>query len=392
MVDHTGNKAETLTHAAYCTGPVQLVYFLCALENLGIQPNRCTIVLYAHADNSDLKYCMFQIGHELGIQILEPRELPLHGVGEVMLCRFGFPFLRTTRSNRHETQRVLWYCRGIPVSRPAYDCLKRVQPRRVFEYYDGYRSPIVSRLYSKNSFHLREICEPSRFIKQCILWKLMTPDRYFMPSASLWQQYAPVKARSSTSYIPVEVIQHKIRLVGGILDDLNTQESCRWEPPGVVLATGMFAERQRDITMADEVRMYEDLLSTVRSVSRKVSILTKTHPRTSVEKMRRLETVCARYDTQLFTGQQLIEFTLEKSGRRDIVVIGPPTTALLNTLSFGYGTALCLSQQFMASYLGDGYANGYLVSEDHMLMAAAGVVTLNSLSQLAERLEAQKVK
>lgn len=387
MINRTRRVLERITnpgllHLAYCTGPAQLVYLLSALEVASVPLDSCTIYPFpGSAANDDLKKRVIEVSEYLGIAVLDPEVLPVYSLKQTLVHRF---------LARREV--AFWYCRGVPFCSNALAHLQKSQPTLVFEYYDGYRSPIVSQLCSKSLFRLRGIRRPSRFIRQFIVRKLMTPDRYFMPNDSLWQQYAPCKVQASTFCIPLDVVRRKIKLVGGILDGLNSPGSHNTGSPGVVLVTGMFAERQRDVVMADELRMYEDILKTVRSVAKTVPILAKTHPRSSTEKMRRMETICARYNVYLYTGQQLFEYILEKSGRRDVVVIGPPTTALLNTLSLGYGTALCPAQQFMASYLGDNYTNGYLVAEDHTLMEMAGVTMLSNLPQLAELLEARKLK
>ena|GEM_PF-6647147 len=360
-----------LTHIAYCTGPAQLVYLLGSLEVCDVSLDSLTM---QPAGLPGVRNAVVQVSKHMGIKVVDPALLPTHSVMRVMMHRF-----RAKRAN----QVAYWYCRGgIPTAPAVMRNLRKNMPDVVFEYYDGLRSPIVARKLRSGFRHM---------IGQLVKEKLLKPDRYFIQEDSLWRQYASIIVQARTSYIPIDVIRRKIKLVGGILDDLNRPQSYLGDSPGVVLITGRFAEYGLDISLADEIRMYEDILQTVRSVSRKVPILTKTHPRSSLEKMSCLETICAGYNAQLYAEQQLIEFILEESRQRDVVAIGPPSTALLNTLSFSYGTALVLSQQFIASYLGDMYNNDWWFAQDHELMTAAGVTTLNSLPQLVQLLQEQKI-
>jgi len=365
-------RIDWFTHVAYCTGPFQLAFLLSALDVCGISPNQCTILPFpGAAKNDDLKTMLVKACSHLGMQTTDPVSMLSPTLSDARR-------LYDPASNRPRV--VYWYCQGMPYSSSALHHLRKTLPNIVFEYYDGFRSSIAALEQAESSILLSDVnCIGD--LRQLAVQRLMRPDRYFMPDDGLFTKYAPTEVQKKTDYIPLNVVQDEIRLVGQTLDEIGGGEPLK-DSPGVVLLTGMFSERRGFASLADELNMYDDILGVVRSVSRKAPILVKTHPRTSPEKMHRLEDISAEYNAVLHTRQQLVEYMLEKSGRHDVAVIGPPTTALLSTIQFGYGRAFCLSQQLMASYVGHQYANDDWMARDHELMEIAGVNMVNSLPEL----------
>jgi hypothetical protein len=279
---------------------------------------------------------------------------------------------------------VHWYCQGVPYCRNALHHLRKILPNIVFEYYDGFRSSIAALEQAESNILLSDVnCIDD--LRQLAVQRLMRPDRYFMPDDGLFTKYAPTEVQKKTHYIPLNVIQNKIRLVGQTLDEIDGGKPIA-DSPGTVLLTGVFSERREFASLVDELNMYNDILGVVRSVSRKTHILVKTHPRTSPEKMQGLEDICSKYNSVLHTRQQLVEYMLEQSGRHDVAVIGTPSTALLSTIQFGYGRAFCPSQRLMASYINPEYANDHWMTKDHELMEIAGVNMVNSLQELRDLL------
>ncbi|MCK4302578.1 MAG: hypothetical protein KAW91_07375 [candidate division Zixibacteria bacterium] len=263
-------------------------------------------------------------------------------------------------------------------------------PDIVFEYYDGLGSHIAAFEQEKKRLSLSD-ARGVGDLRQLAVQRLMRPARYFMPDDRLWARYASPATQARTQYMARHIIQGKMRLVGDTLDDIDAERWPEQDSPDVILIMAKLSEVRREVALEDELRMYNDLLRTIRAVSKTASILAKTHPRSSPEKTHRLQEICARHDARLYTGQQLIEYIVEKSGRHDVTVIGPPSTSFLSTIQFNYGRAFCLSQSFMASCIGPDYGNDSWQTMHHQLMEVAGVATINSLAQLAALLEERKI-
>jgi hypothetical protein len=361
------------THVAYCTGPAQFAYLLSALNIYGISLGQCTILPFpGSAQNDDLKKTLFKACAHLGMQTVDPASMPSPTLSDAR---------RLYDSARSRPRVVHWYCRGVSYCRYALHHLRKTLPDIVFEYYDGFGSLIAALEQEKNRLSLSDAnCIGD--LRQLAVQRLMRPDRYFMPDDGLWKKYAPTEVQRRTDYIPLSVAQDKIRLVGEILDEIDGDEKTLEDSPGAVLLTGMLSEAGRFASLVDELNMYDDILGVVRSVFRTAPILVKTHPRTSTEKMQRLENICAKHNSVLHTRQQLIEYILDKSGRHDVAVIGSPSTALLSTIQFGYGRAFCPSQHLIASYAGHKYADDLRMTRNHELMEIAGVNMVDSLQQL----------
>jgi len=367
---------DGVSHVAYCTGPAQLAYLLSALDVCGISLSQCTILPFpGSAKNDDLKTMLIKACSHLGMQITDPVSMFLPTLSDAH--RLYDP--------AHDRPMVVhWYCQGVPYCRNALHHLRKTLPNIVFEYYDGFGSLIAALEQEKNRLSLSDAnCIGD--LRQLAVQRLMRPDRYFMLDDGLFIKYAPTEVQRRTDYIPLNVAQDKIRLVGQILDEIDGGKPME-DGPGAVLLTGMLSEVGRFASLVDELNMYDDILGVVRSVSRTTPILIKTHPRTSTEKMRRLEDISARYNAVLHTRQQLVEYILEQSGRRDVAVIGPPSTALLTTIQFGYGRAFCPSQRLIASYAGHKYADDRRMTKNHELMEIAGVNMVNSLQELGDLL------
>ena len=367
-------------HVAFCTGPFQLTFLLSSLEVSGIVPASCTIMLFTGASNDDvLKTLRVLCGH-LGMKIGDESLLTSPTLKEAL----------SPRANAgHAHHCAFWYCWAGRGREPILRQFRRILPDMVFEYYDGFRSPIVALEQGKNRLSLSDAnCIDD--LRQLAVQRLLRPDGYFMPDDGLFTKYAPTEVQRRTDYIPLNVAQDKIRLVGETLDEIDGGGPLE-DSPGAVLLPGMFSERREFASLADELNMYADILGVIRSVSSTSPILVKAHPRTFPEKMQGLGDICAQYNAELYSRQQLIEYILDKSGRRDVAVIGPPSTALLSTIQFGYGRAFCPSQQLMASYVGHEYANDHWMSGDHELMETAGVIMVNSLQELRDLLRESMV-
>jgi len=363
-----------VSHVAYCTGPFQLACILAALDVCGIPPNCCTVMPFpGSAQNDGLKKTLVKACSHLGMQTVDPVSMLLPTLSDA----------RRLRDPAHSRPRVVhWYCQGVPNCRNALRHMRKVLPDVIFEYYDGLGSYIAAFEQEKRRLSLSE-ARGFGDLRQLAVQRLMRPDRYFMPDDGLWARYASPDTQARTQYMALHIIQGKMKLVGDTLDDIDVERWPEQDSPDVILIMAKLSEVRREVALEDELRMYNDLLRTIRAVSKTASILAKTHPRSSPEKMHRLQEICARHDARLYTGQQLIEYIVEKSGRHDVTVIGPPSTSFLSTIQFNYGRAFCLSQSFMASYIGPDYGNDSWQTMHHQLMEVAGVTTISSLPELA---------
>jgi hypothetical protein len=287
-----------------------------------------------------------------------------------------------TLSNLQRERRLaFWYCQGEPYNPGSLTHLRKVMPDILIEYYDGLGSYIAA--FEQETKHLAmEDAHGTSGLRQLAIQRLMRPDLHFMPVDGLWERYSSPQAQARSKYMPLNLIQGKIRLVGETINSIDGMKFAGEHGPDVVLIMAKLSEIRREVALDDELRMYDDLLAAIRSVSKNISILAKTHPRSSPEKMHRLRQICISHDVQLYNGQQLFEYIVDKSGKHDVVVIGSHSTALLSTIQFGYGRALCLSQAFMASYIGPHYGNDSWQTVHHQVMEVAAVTIISSLSEL----------
>lgn len=378
MYDQLSNRLQHIdgfSHVAYCTGPAQLAYLLSALEVIGIPPGDCLIYITASLKAVDLVNTLRVVCGQVCVTVGDEFLLPKPTLKETLAFR---------GNARHANRTAFWYCWAGRGREPIMRQFRRILPDMVFEYYDGFRSPIVALEQGRNRLSLSDancMGDLRRLAEQ----RLLRPDWYFMLDDGLFTKHAPTEVQRRTGYIPLSVAQAKIRLVGEILDEINGGKPME-DSPGAVLLTGVFSEWRKFTSLVDELNMYDDILGVVRSVSSTTPILVKPHPRTFPEKMQGLEDICAKHNAVLHTRQQLVEYILEKSGRHDVAVIGPPSTALLSTIQFGYGRAFCPSQRLMASYISPEYAHDRWMARDHELMEIAGVNMVNSLQELRDLL------
>lgn len=363
-----------LPHVAYCSGPFQLACLLAALDVCGIPPNGCTVMPFpGSARNDDLKKTLVTACSRLGIRTVDPDSLPTLTLSEAFRMRAGVP---------GASRRAFWYCQGTPYSTGALRHLRKTVPDVVFEYYDGLGSYIAAFEQERRRLSLSDARRIGD-LRQLAAQRLMCPYTYFMPDDDLWARYACPETRARTQYMPLHTVQGKIRLVGDILDDIDVQQWPEEDSPDVVLVMAKLSETRSNVALEDELRMYSDLMRTVREECKTASILAKTHPRSSPGKMHQLQEICAQHAARLYTGQQLTEYVVEKSGRHDVAFIGPPSTSFLSAMRFNYGRPFCLSQSLMASYVGPGYGNDSWQTMHHQLMEVAGVTVINSLPELA---------
>jgi len=371
---------DGFSHIAYCTGPAQLAYLLSAFEISDITPRDCLVNVTATPNAIDLLRTLPEVCRQVGMKIGDESLLTSSTLKEA---------LSISRNTGHAHHSAFWYCWAGRGREPILRQFRKILPEMVFEYYDGFRSPIVAQEQEKNTFSLSG-ANCMRDLRQLAEQRLLRPDRYFMLDDGLFTKYASTEVQRKTQYISLRTVQEKIRLVGEILDEIDGEKPLE-DSPGVVLLTGMFSERREFASRIAELNMYNDILGVIHSVSRKTPILVKPHPRTSPEKMQGLEDICAEYNAVLHIRQQLVEYMLEKADRHDMSVIGMPSTALLSTIQFGYGRAFCPSQRLMASYVGHAYADDHWMARDHELMESAGVNMFDSLQKLSDLLREARV-
>jgi len=371
-----------LSHVAYCTGPFQLTFLLAALEVCGVSREQCTILPFpGSARNNDLKKTLIKACSLLGMQTTDIDLLPLPTLSDAFHARY---------SVQTERRLAFWYCQGIPYTSGALHHLRKTLSDTVFEYYDGLGSYIAASEQEKQRLSLSDAHGVSD-LRQLAVQRLMRPDMHLMPGDNMWARYASPETQSRTQYVSLDVIQGKIKLVGNILDNIDVEQWPPCDSPDVILVIAKLSEIRREVALEQELRMYNDLLRTIRGAFKSASILAKTHPRSSPEKMHRLQEICAEHNARLYTGQQLAEYFVERSGRRDVAFIGPPSSSFLSAIQFNYGSAFCLSQSFMASYIGTGYRNDSWQTMHHRLMEVAGVATINSLFELEVLMREQKM-
>ena len=368
------------SHVAYCVGPFQLAFLLSSLQVSGIPPASCMILPFATiwgVSNDDLLKTLRLVCEHLGMKTGDASLLPTPTLKEALSFR---------RNEGHAHRSVFWYCKGGLWPLSALSHLRKALPDIVFEYYDGLGSHISEFEQERKRLSLSD-ARGFGDLRQLAVQRLLRPDRYFMPDDGLWEKYAPTEVQRRTHYIPLSVAQDKIRLVGQIMDEVDGEQH-PVDAPGTVLLTGVYSEWHKSVSLVDELNMYAEILEVIRSVSRTTPILVKIHPRTFPEKIQGLEDICEKYNAVLYTQQQLVEYMLEKSGRRDVVVIGPPSTALLSTIQFGYGRAFCLSYRFIESYIGYHELDERLVTGIDLL-SETGVTVVDSLANLSEFLREQ---
>ena len=373
-------------HIAYCTGPAQLVYLLSALETEGVSPRDVCIV-----SNSEYK----------------PNERLQPALSNVVdaLCFRQQTILATEADTltrcflwRHVPRwrpRTFWYCRGAPHPHSVMSLLKALRPSRVFEYYDGFRATVTVRLAATRRMVQPRLswlstAERRQKRERFMTWKALEADRYFMPRHSQWEQYAAANVLARTTYLRKDVIWHNVERVGRLLQKSSpeTGASSPGRGPGFVLLAGLFSQRCPNVQLEDEVRLYGDILKHVRAKAHSMPLLVKMHPRTTHEKRERLADLCDQSGARLSTDQQLVEFVIQQAQWSAALVVGGPSTALLNVRIHELGLPLCASGEFMSTYLGEGYAtSGGIIREDHRLMENAGVASLSHLDDLTVALE-----
>lgn len=385
--DQFNNELQHMTrfpHFAYCSGPFQLAFFLSALDVCEISPSQCTILPFpGSARNDDLKKNLVTASSHLGMQIADLDSMPLPTLSDA--CH-----LRDLAHSGHRV--VYWYCQGPPYSGSALNYLRKIMPDIVLEYYDGLGSHTSAFEQEKMRLSLPD-ARGLGGLRQLAIQRLLRPDMHFMPEDGLWQKFAPPYSQAKTRYVPLSVMLRNIRLVGKILDDISGDPWPLRKGPAIILLPSRFSELRPPVgseSLAEnELRMHDDLLGIVRSVAKRASILVKAHPRMGTETVRRLQEICEKHDARLYYRQQLAEYILDRSGRRDVLVIGlESSTSLLNTILFGWGRSVCLSKDFIASYIG--HQNIFHSAPACFnLLSKTEVAVIDSLSALSEFLQEQ---
>jgi len=264
--------------------------------------------------------------------------------------------------------------------------MRKIMPDMTFEYYDGLGSHISALEQEKMRLSLSDARGLGN-LRQLAIQRLLRPDMHLMPEDGLWQKYAPPHSQARTHYVPLSVMLRNIRLVGEILDNISGDPWPSRKGPDIILLPSRVSELRPPVgsesSAENELRMHDDLLGIVRSVAKTASILVKAHPRTGAEIVHRLQEICEKHDARLYYRQQLMEYILDRSRRRDVLVIGlERSTALLNTMLFDWGRSVCMSKYFVECYLG--YHKRYerlLTSID--LLSETGVTIIDSLAELS---------
>jgi len=372
------------SHVAYCSGPFQLAFLLSALDVCEIPPGQFTILpVPGSTKNDDLKKTLITACSHLGIQTADFESMPLPTLRDIHYLR---------DRARSKLPVIYWYCQGTPYSPSALYRLRKIIADMAFEYYDGLGSHFAACEQERRRLTLSE-ARGLDDLRQLAIQRLMDPDMHIMPEDGLWQRYAARHSQAKTRYVPLSVILRNIRLLGEILDDISGDPWPLRNSPSIILLPTRVSELRYPVgseSLAEsELRMHDDLLGIVRSVSKTASILVKVHPKAGAETVRRLQEICTKHDARLYYRQQLVEYILDRSRRRDVLVIGlESSTSLLNTIIFGWGRSVCLSKYFIESYLGNHERDERLFAGVGLL-SEIGVTIIDSLTGLSEFLREQ---
>tara|TARA_B110001469_G_scaffold126262_1_gene143493 strand:- start:3450 stop:4586 length:1137 start_codon:yes stop_codon:yes gene_type:complete len=227
-------------------------------------------------------------------------------------------------------------------------CIKSsLMPARVCFYEDGFGSSMkVQRLSYLNAFKAAiRTCLKLDFKKSFahVQWALQVGRRlraseYWVVDAELWKKLG----RGITHGVKVSGISSQ-----ALTESFKKSQVIEVIRNEAVLLTNVYSERSY-CDLDHELGIYRSILQCFQSCGIGCSI--KMHPRTSVEKANYLHALCSQYGGQILDASiNPLESYLSLDNNCARILVGPPTTALLNAEHLNLGKAICLGDGIFTS-------------------------------------------
>lgn len=367
MTDSAANVHSTwgeLSVCALCGGPPQAAFLSATIDAMGVDPSRVGVLLGVQQFDSDLASATGALCRALGWRIVSGGE-----VGSLL------------NGLRWKPRPILLLLsRGVACENRILDALLRLRPRRVVEYYDGYRSYVIAR--QTRMCHLAsDPVGPLTRLRIAFGRAARAADGYAMPDDGCWLRYASSSLHDRLIRLSRQHVTRAIERVGQWYDTPVPAYD-------VIYLTNIYSERSAAIAQADELRLYDAALAAIRQAVPAGRIAIKAHPRTSPVKLKALDHLAQRHGAVHAEAGQLVEYDLLRRPEVCTWVVGGPCTALLNVKWLKCGRAACASYKLLRRYLGVGYKNITWAHEDHATMSECGVSEFagwTALSQMLDR-------
>lgn len=367
-----------VNHYAYCTGPVQLMFLLAALEQVQIETSDCMLML-DDDPASGLVRTMTALAGTLGFNFqVMPATI---GSGAQSELTRALPLLLLQLPRLRRSERSFWFSRGVVASIPVVSRYLHAQSSRIVEFYDGFRTPIVTSV-ELGLGRYRGPEEGLRGSVKSAIWNTIMPSisQFLMPDGLGWESSVSEARLKHTVTVRPESLAGSLRRVGrGIEDFIEVQQ----HPPfDIMLLTGLSAERYPDVSLEAELALYRDILAVFSRSGHRARVLIKPHPRTRSVKLGRLRDLAAPENVTLHFSHQLAEHIVGMHQQREVAIIGEPSTALLLARLLRGDRAYCLGLNLISGYLGSGYSQAPYKVDDHSFMNSQGIPEITALADL----------
>lgn len=362
------------TGCALVCGSYQLYVLHAACLTRGISPNSIIVLIYAEGGNDQLggaavaiaKSCM-----EFNDAIDLRQELRM-GSGKCDTVKSADLRSVLSKFGLVNSGCDFWYSLGNEKVESGVS--KIVKPSRRFLYEDGFSCVSKSRRLSRRfllkrivksclKLHYSQILEDIHWITKICYY--LKPSEYWVCDARLWCQYyahPPERVR--------KIQKRHLRASFGLSKPLKN------ERVDVLLITNVYSERGQ-CSLGDEMLGYTRIIKALVEKNLKCAI--KSHPRTSVEKMDLFNNIAGQYNVQLISDSATpVESYLSESN--ECLILGPPTTALLNAQLLGYGRAICAADGVFANIKGIG-------SWAERIFNSSGIPVVHDLGSLLREIE-----